>query len=995
MMENALTPQTAANKPVSCRDKRPWGLIIMLCCIIAGFAAGGYWFSWQQEQTLRQTYENDLRTISHLKTDQVLAWRQERLADARMNSSGMVRTLTLQWLRTPRPEILRDIRDRLQFFLENEGYHNMILADTSGHILLSLLDRNTQPEPPETSLISQALASKQTVLGDFYLCPNCRILHLNIAAPILDADRKVVAVLLLVADPERILFPLIQFWPASQTDAETQLVRKDGNNVLFLNQLRHKSQAPLQYRLPLIETQSPAVQAVLGTTGIFHGLDYRGKEVLAYLNPILETNWFLVTKIDTRQMLAESRFRNIGILVLVLMGTLIAGILARLIDISRKNTLSEALLQAERERNQTRKEIKATLYGINAGVMATGGEGLVTRMNPEAERLTGWTEKEALGQTLAEIFRIFTEDTLLPLDLPLQRVLIEGEMIGVNNPVLLRGRDGRQWPIAVSWSPIRAETGEITGAVLVFRDQTLRRKMEQEKAESVKRYSDLVESVHDFIWETGPDYRYSFANKRSFDVLGYTPEEFVGKSWMDLLSREEESQDKIDAFRQILSCHQPYSQLCRTFFRKDGSRVVLESSAIPNFDQQGRFLGYRGISRDITERRKAEEEQKNLQAQLLQSQKMDTVGRLAGGVAHDFNNMLTVICTYVEMTLNELPEQHPLYKRLFEVHQAALHSADLTRQLLAFARKQVISPRLLDLNETIAGALKMLHRLIGENIELAWKPGSNLWQVLMDATQIGQILANLAVNGRDAIVDAGHLVIATGNVVIDQSNSEPGLDLIPGNYVRMTISDDGCGMNKETLSKIFEPFFTTKDASRGTGLGLATVYGIVKQNKGVISVSSRPGLGTTFNIYLPQAEAEILAPQAAVANAYGKGTETILLVEDEAAILELGAYVLEQCGYTVLTARTPAKALTLVLECKEVIDLLIADVIMPEMNGPELARKIQFIRPETRVLFVSGYTADIITHHGVLHPDVHFLEKPFSARNLGRKVREVLDQGSS
>jgi two-component system cell cycle sensor histidine kinase/response regulator CckA len=420
--------------------------------------------------------------------------------------------------------------------------------------------------------------------------------------------------------------------------------------------------------------------------------------------------------------------------------------------------------------------------------------------------------------------------------------------------------------------------------------------------------------------------------------------------------------------------------------------VIFESSATPIFDKQGRFLGYRGISRDITERRRAEGEQEKLQAQLLQIQKMDTVGRLAGGVAHDFNNMLTVICSYVEMTLNELEVDHPLYKRMYEVHQAAQHSADLTRQLLAFARKQVISPRVLDLNETISGALKMLHRLIGENIKLIWKPGTNLGHVRMDATQISQILANLAVNARDAINGPGHLIIETANIVIDQANCTINLDLTPGNFVLMTVSDEGCGMNKETLSRIFEPFFTTKEEGKGTGLGLSTVYGIVKQNKGAVDVCSEPGQGTVFKIYLPQVQFGTKVTLTNNGSTRDVGTETILLVEDEPAILELGAYILEHRGYKVLTAHSPAKALALVLEYRGTIDLLITDVIMPEMNGRELAKEILVIRPETKVLFMSGYTADVISHHGGLESGIHFLEKPFLASSLGKKVREVLEQ---
>jgi CheY-like chemotaxis protein len=370
---------------------------------------------------------------------------------------------------------------------------------------------------------------------------------------------------------------------------------------------------------------------------------------------------------------------------------------------------------------------------------------------------------------------------------------------------------------------------------------------------------------------------------------------------------------------------------------------------------------------------------------------MEMVGRLAGGVAHDFNNMLTIISSYIEMTLNELHEDHRLYKRLREVHHATLHSADLTRQLLAFARKQVIAPKRLDINETITGTLKMLQRLIGENIDLTWKPCSGQEYVLIDNSQLGQVFANLAVNARDAIAGTGNLVIATSTTFIEKQDSSE-LDLLPGRYVLITVSDDGCGMDQETLAKIFEPFFTTKEEGSGTGLGLATVYGIMKQNNGAVRVTSTPGGGTTFSLYLPCANSEEPGDSTNSGILDDTGYETILLVEDESAILDVGVHVLEKRGYKVLTAATPSEALNVAESYPHPIDLLITDVIMPELNGQQLAEAIRQIRPEIKIMFISGYTADIISHHGVLLPGITFLEKPFSGRQLGRKVREILNQ---
>jgi PAS domain S-box-containing protein len=400
---------------------------------------------------------------------------------------------------------------------------------------------------------------------------------------------------------------------------------------------------------------------------------------------------------------------------------------------------------------------------------------------------------------------------------------------------------------------------------------------------------------------------------------------------------------------------------------------------------------WHGIISDITDRKIVEIEQEKLQAQLSQAQKMESVGRLAGGVAHDFNNMLGVILGYTEFAMEKVSSSEPLLADLEEIKQAAQRSADLTRQLLAFARKQTVALKVVDLNETIESMLKLLRRLIGEDIDLLWKPGHGLWPVMMDPAQIDQILANLCVNARDAIAGVGKVTIETGNVAFDEDNCALHAGIAPGDYTLLVISDDGCGMNKETISHLFEPFFTTKEMGKGTGLGLSTVYGVVKQNKGFINVYSEPGMGTTFKIYLPSNEAKAAAESKETKpQAVARGSETILLVEDEAAILRMTTLMLESLGYSVLAAPTPGEAIRLAKEYAGQIDLLMTDVVMPEMNGRDLARTLLNIYPDIKRLFMSGYTANVIAHHGVLDEGVHLIQKPFSKKDLGGKIREVL-----
>ncbi|MBF0572940.1 MAG: PAS domain-containing protein [Desulfamplus sp.] len=412
--------------------------------------------------------------------------------------------------------------------------------------------------------------------------------------------------------------------------------------------------------------------------------------------------------------------------------------------------------------------------------------------------------------------------------------------------------------------------------------------------------------------------------------------------------------------------------------------------------------------------------------QLFQAQKLESIGRLAGGVAHDLNNMLSVIIGNAEMAIDELKPHQPAFNELQEIRKAAERSANLTRQLLAFARKQLITPKVLDLNAAIEDMLKMLTRIIGEDIELKWQPKDNLWQIKIDPSQIDQILANLCVNSRDAISDVGKITIETGMKTFDKDYCDQNPEFFVGDYVMLVVSDNGCGIDKGILSSIFEPFFTTKEIGKGTGLGLAMVYGIVKQNKGFINVYSELNQGTTFKIYFPRYidESTPLIKEN-INNVAESCNETILIVEDEVAILHLSKMILQKLGYQVIAASTPKEAIRLAQEysngqlaqeqssnvqftknnfdiaidsssnqtlqnnhCK--IDLLITDVVMPDMNGRELARNIILIYPDIKVLFMSGYTADVIAHHGVLDSGVNFIQKPFSKQDLLEKVRKAL-----
>jgi signal transduction histidine kinase len=443
--------------------------------------------------------------------------------------------------------------------------------------------------------------------------------------------------------------------------------------------------------------------------------------------------------------------------------------------------------------------------------------------------------------------------------------------------------------------------------------------------------------------------------------------------------------DRVHVFsREKIESILEYNKTLASFIADLAAQALLKIEA----DQRLRDIE----SREMAERKQSEKEKQQLQDQLAQAQKMESIGRLAGGVAHDFNNQLSIIIGYAETSLAKLRPSDLIYENLREIISAGHRSANVVRQLLAFARKQTINPKIININDAVEDVLKMLRRLIGENIDLVWKPHAGIGLIKMDPSQIDQLLANLIINARDAIRDVGKVIIETATVTVDPEYYEIHLDAVPGDYAMLSVSDDGCGMDKTTLSNIFEPFFTTKDVGQGTGLGLATVYGIIKQNKGFINVYSEPGQGSTFKIYIPQCRsAEALSGETAASAINQAGNETVLLVEDEAIILELVKIQLTSMGYTVLAAHTPDEAFRFVEEFGREIHLLMTDVVMPNMNGRELAKSLLLRYPKLKHLFMSGYTANVIAHHGILDEGTHFIQKPFTLKQLAGKVREALD----
>jgi PAS domain S-box-containing protein len=632
-----------------------------------------------------------------------------------------------------------------------------------------------------------------------------------------------------------------------------------------------------------------------------------------------------------------------------------------------------------------------------------------TYLSPSVLQITGFTPEQAMKIPLK---------SLLPPepDMMLEQMLVaelnqelareaKGEPIDKNKTVsfelqILRKTGEYFWAEnRISFN--RDENGKPFEIVGVTRDISERKKAEEALRDSEKRYRMIVENMSDAIATLDLNLQYTYQSPSIERITGYPLEELKNLSARERLSPESAAMVEKMLAEAMSYESQKRSRRFRTqtleveAYHKSGGTVWLEITANFTRDENGEVTGILITSKDISERRKTAQEKEKLEKQLVQAQKMETIGRLAGGIAHDFNNMLSVILGYADLARLHLDDNDPVLNDIAEIKKAAIRSRDITTQLLAFSRKQIISPKVIDLNEMITHTNKALVSLIGEDIHLTCHLEDNLQMIRIDPIQIEQILMNLAVNARDAMPDGGVLTVATKNMSADDFYCQKHQGFTPGHYVCLSVSDNGTGMDQEILLNIFEPFFTNKETGKGTGLGLATVYGIVKQNNGVINVYSEPEYGTTFNIYLPATamEKNVQEEPEKVLALTGKGN--ILLVEDDPMVLKITEGMLECLGYHVIVAKSPMDSLAICENPDTDIDLVITDVVMPVMSGKELRNKLVGIRPDIKVLFMSGYPANIIAHHGVLEEGVQFIEKPFTLESLAAKVAEVATAGKT
>jgi PAS domain S-box-containing protein len=636
---------------------------------------------------------------------------------------------------------------------------------------------------------------------------------------------------------------------------------------------------------------------------------------------------------------------------------------------------------AEEELRRSEAKYRSTVLNIPEVVWTVTSEGRFVFITPNIERLSGYTAEEVHQYGLRLFFESIHPDDQPRVKEASAALFRKGQPYNVE--CRARRKNG-EW----IWVHDRAvgtfERDGVRYANGLLSDITERKRAEEALRESEEHFRRFIENVPLGVYRTTPDGRVLMANPALLRTLGYD-------SWQELASRNLESEGfeagrPRSAFREQIEREGEVGGLEAAWKRRDGSVVFVRESARAFRADDGRVLYYDGVVEDVTERRRLEE-------QLRQAQKMEAVGRLAGGVAHDFNNLLTIVIGYSDLLLKKLTASDGIRPCLEEIKKAGERAALLTRQLLAFSRKQVLQPQILDLNSLLTNVDEMLRRVIGEDIELVTRLPSGLGRVKADPGQIEQVIMNLAVNARDAMPQGGQLTLEAANAELDSSYVSSHGSVLPGHYVMIAMSDTGIGMDAGTQAHIFEPFFTTKEQGKGTGLGLATVHGIVKQSGGSIWVYSEPGKGTTFKVYLPRIDqaVEVVAPTQVPVDELSLGCETILLVEDEGAVCSLVRGVLESRGYQVLETNRANEALEIGERHKERIHLLLTDVVMPQMNGMELAEHLALIHPETKILYMSGYTDDAVVRNGLLGPGTVLLQKPFTADALACKLREVLD----
>ena len=886
------------------------------------------------------------------------------------------------------------------------GYAGIVVSDAQGRPVARSADAGGPAAPDPARAAAEVAASRKP---RFELTDAGADRVLTITVPVFsdgapagaEGDaRPLLGVVTLAMKPDASLYPLLADDAEPTRTGETLLVDLESAPPAYLSPPRQPAPGDsAAVQRSLVALRDLARGAGQGHEPVAETIDYRDVPVLTAVHRVSPTGWTLALKVDRSEVLAEfERSGRLAGAAAAFLLLALAGFLVALHRARQRTRLLQEQMHRERALSNLQGYADTIVASVPAGLLLLSSDLHVLSANRaflEAFRLD---ERDVVGRDLKQLVRA---DRLVR---SAGRVLETGTaQPGALYDLYVYARRETK-PARVAMTPIRMGDDAPPELLLVIEDLTEEERLQAARQESEERYRDLIQGLDAIVWEADArTLTFSFVSARAETVLGYPVDRWLREP--DFWARRVHPEDR-DAVMRVYREALAGSRDCEFEYRAvaaDGREVWLRDIVHVVRDADGQPATLRGLTVDLTELKRSERALHQSEEQLRQAQKMDAVGKLAGGIAHDFNNLLMVIRGDSDLMLRRLPPGHPLRPNAEGVREAADQAATLTRQLLAFSRKQVVAPRLVDLNGIVASIHAMLQRLLGETINLVTVTAPDLGGVKADPGQMEQMILNLCVNARDAMPDGGRLTVRTANVDLDAAAAaRKWTDARPGPYVMLEVSDTGAGMDPETRSHLFEPFFTTKEQGKGTGLGLSTVYGTVKQSGGHISVESEVGHGSTFRVYLPRVATPVVAaearrveaptprPAAGDGLAAGRG-ETVLLVEDAQRVRAVVREILEMSGYTVLEAHHGAEALELSNRHAGPIHLLVTDVVMPQMSGRELAQRLSTLRPDLKVLYMSGYTDDAIVRHGVLASGIAFLSKPFTPDALALKVRELLD----